>query len=106
MTSSAALKNDKTLSAYLIGMILSLLLTGMAFSLLEWKILTGTTLYYALGVLAVIQFIIQSACFLRLNFTQEGRWHILPFLFTLLIIVILLGGSLWIMYHLNYNMYH
>jgi cytochrome o ubiquinol oxidase operon protein cyoD len=96
--------NQKTLSSYLLGFSLSLLLTMVAFALVQWKWLTQVPLYLALSGLALAQLLVQTICFLRLNVSAEGRWNLLPFLFTLLIIVILAGGSLWIMYNLNYNM--
>jgi len=96
--------SQKTLGAYLTGFSLCLVLTMAAFALVQWKLLAGVSLYLALSVLALIQLLVQVICFLRLNVSEEGRWNLLPFLFTLLIIVILAGGSLWVMYNLNYNM--
>ncbi len=95
---------QKTLSAYLLGFALCLLLTALSFSLVQEHWLTGGLLYLALSLLALTQALVQVICFLRLSTSPEGRWTLLPFLFTLLIITILAGGSLWIMYNLNYNM--
>jgi cytochrome o ubiquinol oxidase subunit IV len=97
-------KNKKTLSSYVLGFVLSLVLTLAAFRLAEQHLLTGTSLYIALTFLALMQLGVQSLCFLRLNMSEEGRWNLFPFLFSIFIIAILAGGSLWIMYHLNINM--
>lgn len=96
----------KTLSAYLVGLILSLGLTVFAFALVEFHWAASELLYPLLISLALIQLAVQSICFLRLNASPEGRWNLLPFLFALFIVFIMVGGSLWIMYHLNYNMSH
>ncbi len=96
--------NLKTLPSYMVGFAVSIILTLMAFGLVEWRVLTDNYLYVGISLLAIIQLIVQSMCFLRLNFNPEGRWNLLPFLFTILIITILASGSLWIMYNLNYNM--
>jgi cytochrome o ubiquinol oxidase operon protein cyoD len=96
--------SQKTLRGYLIGFISSAALTLFAFALVHWSLLRDFHLYGALAVLALAQVVVQALCFLRLNASAEGRWNLLPFLFTLMIIVILAGGSLWIMYNLNYNM--
>lgn len=96
--------NQKTLGSYVTGLILSLLLTLAAFGLIEKRILTDAHLYIALAVLAITQLFVQSLCFLRLNASAEGRWSLMPFLFCILIIAILVGGSLWIMYNCNFNM--
>src|SRR5579872_4265758 len=93
---------QKTLSSYVVGIILCIVLTLIAFGLVEKRLLTDTMLYIALSALAIVQLLVQSICFLRLNSSKEGRWNLLPFLFTILIIAILVGGSLWIMYNLNY----
>lgn len=95
---------QKTLAAYVVGFILCTVLTLIAFGLVQTKMLSTTNLYISLAALAIIQLFVQSVCFLRLNASSEGRWNLLPFLFALLIIAILVGGSLWIMYNLNYNM--
>ena len=39
-----------------------------------------------------------------MNTASEERWNLIAFLFTLLIIGIVVVGSLWIMYNLNINM--
>lgn len=96
--------SPKTLQSYVLGFSLSLILTLMAFALVQLRLVSTTGLYVSLGILALAQLMVQSLCFLRLNGSQEGRWNLLPFIFTLFIIVILAGGSLWIMYNLNYNM--
>lgn len=96
---------QKTLSSYIIGFILSFFLTVAAFYLVANRVLPDTaSLYVALALLAIAQLLVQSMCFLRLNASKEGRWNLLPFLFSILIIAILVGGTLWIMYNLNMNM--
>ncbi len=99
----------KTLSSYVVGLTFSLILTLLAFAIIEFgiiekRIFTNQFTYISLTVLAVTQLIVQAICFLRLNSSREGQWNLLPFLFTIFIIAILAGGSLWIMYNLNYNM--
>jgi cytochrome o ubiquinol oxidase operon protein cyoD len=95
---------QKTLKAYIIGLSLSLVLTCAAFGLVMKPSLSTSHVYIALSVLAILQLFAQSLCFLRLNASKEGQWNLMPFLFALLIIAILVGGTLWIMYNLNYNM--
>lgn len=94
----------KTLSSYITGLLLSVVLTFMAFGLVGKRIISDKYTYIFLALLAVVQLIVQAVCFLRLNSSREGQWNLLPFLFSLFIIAILVCGSLWIMYNLNYNM--
>ena len=96
---------QKTLKAYVVGFVLCIILTLIAFGLVQAHTLSDTNLYLSLAGLAIVQLFVQSVCFLTLNSSSpEGRWNLFPFLFTLLIIAILVSGSLWIMYNLNYNM--
>ncbi len=96
----------KTLKAYLIGFSLSVILTIIPFVLVAKKLLEPQLLFVALAVLAVTQLYVQVVFFLRLNASPKGRWNLMSFLFTLVIVLILVVGSLWIMYNLNYNMGH
>ncbi|OGT55380.1 MAG: cytochrome o ubiquinol oxidase subunit IV [Gammaproteobacteria bacterium RIFCSPHIGHO2_12_FULL_43_28] len=96
----------KTLKSYLIGLALSLILTLLAFALVQKHLLTTANLYITLGLLAIAQFYVQSVCFLRINSSKEGQWHLLPYLFSIVIIAILAGGTMWIMYNLNYYMFN
>lgn len=96
----------KTLSSYILGFVLSMALTIGAFVAVSMKAFAHTQLYVLVLVLAISQLLVQSICFLRLNFSEEGRWNSLPFLFILAMIAVLIIGTIWIMYCLNYNMFN
>ena len=96
--------SPKTLTAYVTGLVLCVILSIVAFLLVGKHLLSGSDLYIALSVLALIQLFVQVICFLRLNASAEGQWNLMPFLFTLIVVMILVAGSLWIMYNLNYYM--
>lgn len=94
----------KTLKFYLLGLFLSLTFTFAAFILVGEHLLNELHLYLAITVLAIAQLFAQVICFLRLNVSSEGQWNTMPFIFTLIIVSVLIGGSMWIMYNLNVNM--
>jgi cytochrome o ubiquinol oxidase subunit IV len=94
----------KTLAGYVIGLVLCVILTLISFAVIEYRVFNSAGLYISLASLAIIQLFVQSIFFLRLNASPEGKWNLMPFLFSILIIAILVSGSLWIMYNLNYNM--
>ncbi len=96
----------KTLASYIVGFLLCLILTFIAFGLVKMHVLADVYLYISLAALAIIQLFVQTICFLRLNASKEGQWNLLPFLFVILIIAVFVGGTLWIMYNLNYYMYN
>lgn len=98
--------NLKTFGSYMTGLILSLVLTLMSFGIISERLFSDKYLYISLAALAILQLFVQSACFLRLNASAEGKWSLMPFIFSLLIIAILVSGSLWIMYNCNYYMMH
>jgi cytochrome o ubiquinol oxidase operon protein cyoD len=47
-------------------------------------------------VFAIVQILVHLKFFLHLDFTKEGRINTLSFIFTALIIVMLVGLSIWI----------
>lgn len=96
--------SPKTLGAYVTGFLLCIVLTLASFLLVGKHMLPDQDIYIAISVLALIQLFVQVVCFLRLNASAEGQWNTMPFLFTILVVMILVAGSLWIMYNLNYNM--
>lgn len=93
------------LSTYITGFILSIICTLIAFSVVQTHAFAPQALYLSVVALGVLQLVIQIFCFLRLNTSaEEGRWNLVTLLFTLIVVAIVVTGSLWIMYNLNYNM--
>lgn len=90
--------------SYLIGFLISLVLSLGAFALVVYHSLNDQCLIISVVVLALIQLLVQVICFFRLSAQAEERWNLITFIFTLLIMLIVVSGSLWIMYNLNYNM--
>ena len=97
---------QKTLKTYLIGFGLCIILTLIPFYLVAAHIGSDVMLYIALAIFAVIQLFVQVVFFLRLNSSPEGQSNLMPFLFTIVIVLVLVVGSFWIMYNLNFNMVH
>jgi len=96
----------KTLKAYIIGLVLSLIFTIGSFAIVKDHSLPNSAIFILLTILAVAQLIAQVVFFLRMNVSAEGLWNSMPFIFTLIIVFVLVCGSLWIMYNMNYNMMH
>ncbi|MCS0502818.1 cytochrome o ubiquinol oxidase subunit IV [Ancylobacter mangrovi] len=94
-----------SLRGYLIGFGLSVVLTAIPF----WLVMTGvlgnaTATALAIMGFAAVQIVVHMIYFLHMNFRSEGGWTMLALVFTLILVVITLAGSLWVMYHLNTNM--
>ena len=91
--------------SYLIGLILSAVLTAIPFWLVMASPLESTGLTaILLVVFAVAQIVVHTVCFLHVNTQGEGGWTLLAYVFTAVIVFITIAGSIWIMYHLNTNM--
>ncbi|RNJ44825.1 cytochrome o ubiquinol oxidase subunit IV [Mesorhizobium erdmanii] len=90
---------------YLIGFVLSVILTAIPF----WLVMSGAidnkqATAIVIMAFAVVQIVVHMVFFLHMNAASEGGWSMLALIFTLILVVIVLTGSLWVMYHLNANM--
>jgi len=94
-----------TRKGYVVGFLLSVVLTALPFWLVMAKVLErpGITGALLLG-LAAVQIVVHMVYFLHMNAKSEGGWSLLALIFTIVLVVIALSGSLWVMYHLNENM--
>ncbi len=95
---------------YTIGFILSVTLTLVAYFFVQSHVNSGHDSYShvfltvtVLG-LALAQLIVQLQFFIHLGHESGPRWNKLAFMFMLLVVFILVGGSIWIMENLHYNM--
>ena len=94
-----------TLRDYVIGFVLSVILTAIPFWLVMGNVLGKSNLTaIAIMALAVLQILVHMIYFLHMNTKSEGGWTLLAAIFTIVVVVITLSGSLWVMYHLNSNM--
>lgn len=90
--------------SYLIGFALSAVLTAIPFWLVMAGVLSPGLTAAAVIIFAVAQILVHTICFLHINTQAEGGWTLIAYLFTGVILLITIAGSLWIMYHLNSNM--
>ena len=97
--------DPSTLKGYMTGFILSIILTAIPFWLVMGKVFEkpGTTALVILAF-AAVQIVVHMIYFLHMNTRSEGGWTMLALIFTIVLVVITLSGSLWVMYHLNHNM--
>lgn len=90
---------------YLTGFVLSLVLTAIPFALVMGKgVQNSTALAVVLLAFAAVQIVVHMVYFLHMNARSEGGWNLLALVFTAVLVVIVLSGSLWVMHHLNTNM--
>lgn len=89
---------------YMMGFALSVVLTVIPFWLVMAKVLDSKTATIAI-ILAIgaVQIVVQVVYFLHVDARAQDGWTLMSFLFTATLIVIMLTGSIWIMYHLKEN---
>ncbi|MDB5920478.1 MAG: hypothetical protein JWR40_4712 [Massilia sp.] len=94
-----------TLRGYATGFVLAVILTAIPFWLVMGKTFSnsGTAGLVLLG-LAAVQIVVHMVYFLHMNTKVEGGWSMLAMLFTVMVVVIMLSGSIWVMYNMNHNM--
>jgi cytochrome o ubiquinol oxidase subunit IV len=96
--------NHGSFKGYMIGFVLSVILTAIPFALVMTGVLpTNATAMIVMGA-AAVQIVVHMIYFLHMNSKSEGGWTMMALIFTIVIVVICLAGSLWVMYHLNTNM--
>ena len=89
---------------YVAGFGTALALTAIAFWLTSSHALTGGALVASLMGLASMQLIVQLVCFLHIAQEDRPRWNLTALIFTAIMLLVVVIGSLWIMNNLNYNM--
>jgi cytochrome o ubiquinol oxidase operon protein cyoD len=90
--------------SYATGFVLSIVLTAMAFGLVMGGALPSSAALLGIVGAAVVQILVHLHYFLHLDTSSAARWNVLAILFTLFIMILFVGGTIWIMYNLNYRM--
>lgn len=93
-----------SIKQYTIGFILSIILTILPFGMAMSGGFSKSTLLAVVGLAGIVQIFVQLVFFLHMNASEEQRWNVIAFLYTILTIAILLIGSVWVMNYLHFNM--
>src|SRR5689334_1080476 len=93
-----------TLESYAIGFSLSFLLTAIPYYLVVHKSASSNLLLTAIIGFAVMQMLTQIFFFLHLGRGPKPLYNVAFFAATVGIILVVVGGSIFIMNHLHYNM--
>ncbi|AFQ47176.1 cytochrome o ubiquinol oxidase subunit IV [Burkholderia cepacia] len=93
-----------TTGGYLVGFMLSVLLTAASFGLVMGGVLAPKAAIIALAGLAFVQIVVHLVCFLHMNTSSSQRWNVMAFSYTVLTALILIVGTLWVMHNVSMNM--
>jgi cytochrome o ubiquinol oxidase subunit IV len=92
------------LLGYVVGLGLALLLTATSFFIAGTDLVWQPSIPVAIIVLAIAQMGAHLVFFLHLTSGADNTNNVMALAFGLLIVFLVIGGSLWIMAHLNQNM--
>ena len=90
--------------AYVIGLALALVLTGVSFWVASTSALWGPGVAVGLVVLAIAQMGVHLVFFLHITSGPDNTNNVLALAFGVLIVFLVMIGTIWIMSHMNANM--
>ncbi len=93
-----------SLKSYLTGFVLSLILTAIPFAMVMRGTLSPAAALAGIFSAAIVQILVHLHYFLHLDTSSAARWNVVALIFTILIMILFVGGTLWIMSNLNYRM--
>ena len=97
------------LTGYIVGFILSVVLTILPLALLwvheaqSHTFPSHTVMLAAFVVFAVLQMFVQLYFFLHMGEEARPRFNLLSLCFALVVVAIVVGGTLWIMQNLSHG---
>ena len=91
--------------SYMTGFVLSVILTAIPFALVmsggfESRAVTALVVL----LFAVIQIVVHMIYFLHMDLHAEGGWTVISLMFTLIVLIICLVGTIWVMHNMDSNM--
>ena len=93
-----------SVKSYAIGFILSVILTLIPFGLVMYPTLPKSITLMIVLAFAVIQVLVHLVYFLHMDRSPEQRNSVAALIFSALVIVLLVGLSLWIMFSIHTEM--
>lgn len=93
-----------SITTYILGFLFSIILTVAAYFMVVDKSMGSVFTTAVILALAFLQLFIQLYFFLHLGRDSKARLHLIFFIITFGLVLTVIVGSIWIMYHLNYNM--
>ena len=90
-----------SVKSYAIGFVLSVILTLIPFGLVMYPTLPKDMTILIVVAFAVIQIVVHLYYFLHLDRSIAQRNNVIAFVFTAIVILLLVGLSLWIMFSIH-----
>ena len=90
-------ERGKETGSYVAGLALSVLLTAAAFAAVALTDWPRPAVLWCIAALGVVQALVQLRCFLHIDLSRQKREDLQLILFTVMIVAVLVGGTIWIM---------
>ncbi len=84
------------LRSYVIGLALAMGLSALGFVCVGWHLLPRLTLLWIIGVAAILQIVAHFRFFLHIDLSKSKRDDLQLILFSSLIVILMVGGTIWI----------
>jgi len=88
---------------YLTGFAAALVLTVIPFAIVYWALLPAVAALAVIALAAIVQIVVQLRYFLHIDFKRTPRENLVALFFAGFLILVMVGGSLWIMFDLHYR---
>ena len=95
---------DVTIKPYLVGVVLALVITGIPFGLVAARVLRPIQIFVVVGAAAIAQVVVHLRYFLHLDLKLSSQNKLIALCFAAVVLLILVGGTLWIMFDVDYRM--
>lgn len=89
--------NHGSLKSYVIGFILSIVLTIIPLVLVMNQMMSKTATLITIMVMAILQFVIQLFFFMHIREGEKPRYNVQTLILGLVIVLTIVLGSIWIM---------
>jgi cytochrome o ubiquinol oxidase operon protein cyoD len=104
MQTSSYIRAGIATRSYIVGFVLALALTAVPFGLVAARALPPAVTLAVIAVAAMIQVAVHLRFYLHVDFKPSSQDILLVLCFATVLIVIMFGGSAWIMFNLHYRM--
>ncbi len=95
MNDNATYRHDR--NTYLWGLGSALILTAVPFAMVAFGHVGRSTVLWTIAVLGLIQVLAHFRFFLHIDLSRQKREDLHLILFSLLLLIIMAGGTIWIM---------
>lgn len=95
---------SREIRTYAIGYLLALVLTAAAFAAVRWPSIGAGATFAIVLALALVQVVVQFRCFLHISLARSSRDDLQLILFSTLIVILMVGGTLVILFNLRARM--